>query len=87
MFAVMWTVDQPSGKPGKMFFGGIQRFGVSEQTSILEYAAHYHTREEAESILFSYAAKNPELLGRFEVVLVKYKDVGYGKMKAYWERV
>jgi hypothetical protein len=87
MFAVSWTVDTPSGKPGRMFYGGIQRFGLAEQTSILDNASHYHTREEAETMMVSYAAKNPELLGRFEVVLVKYKDVGYGKMKAYWERV
>lgn len=87
MFAVSWIVDTPSGKKGRMFYGGVQRFGSAEQTALLEMASHYHTREEAEAVLFTYAAKNPELLGRFELVLVKYKDLGYGKMKAYWERV
>ncbi len=87
MFAVSWIVDQPSGKPGRMFYGGDKRFGSAEQTSLLELARHYHTQEEAEGVALAYAAKVPELLGRFEVVLVKYKDVGYGKMKPYWERV
>ena len=87
MFAVSWIVDTPSGKPGRMFYGGKNRFQAGEQTGLLDNAAQYHTREEAEGVLFAFAAKNPELLGRFEVVLVKYRDVGYGKMKAYWERV
>ena len=87
MFAVSWIVDTPSGKKGRMFYGGDRRFGSAEQTGLLDLARQYHTEEEAEAVILAYAAKNPELLGRFEVVLVKYRDVGYGKMKAYWERV
>jgi hypothetical protein len=87
MFAVSWIVDTPSGKKGRMFFGGDRRFNAAEQTSIIDNASQYHTTEEAEAVIVAYAAKNPDLLGRFEVVLVKYRDVGYGKMKAYWERV
>lgn len=59
---------------------------AGEQTAILGSAKEYSTSEDAEAAMFIYAAAHPELLGRFEVVTVEYRDVGYGKMKPYLVR-
>jgi hypothetical protein len=86
MFAVSWKVVGPDGKPGRMFLAE-EYCPTGEQTAILGSAMQYRTVEEAEVAAFNYAAKVPDLLGRFEVVAVKYRDMGYGKMKPYFERV
>jgi hypothetical protein len=58
-----------------------------DKTSMVANARQYSTFDAAEAAAFLYAATRPELLGRFEIVVVKYRDEGYGKMKPYWERV
>ena len=86
MFAVSWKVETQSGQKGRMFLAE-EYCPTGEQTAILGSAKQYRTVEDAESADFTYAATHPELLGRFEVVTVKYRDLGYGKMKPYLERV
>lgn len=89
MFGVMWKVDVRGGGEGTMFLADSKRMWSPdvEQTSILNKALAFDTIPEAEAAAVLYGAKNPELIGRFKVVTIRFKDDGYGKMRPYYTEV